>query len=352
MCPLAQVSRAGYYRFFQEKAPEEEAMEVRAAVQQIVLQHRRRYGYRRVTAELRRRGMMVNHKRVARIMHEDNLLALRRKAFVATTQSGHQLKVYLNLARRMERSAPDQLWVADITYIRLSSEFVYWAVIVDGFSRRVVGWALERTLQTRLTLVALELAIAQRQPRPGLVHHSDQGIQYASAEYVAVLEGHRMTPSMSRPANPYDNAMCESFMKTLQQEEVYCNQYRDLEDLRLHITEFIDQYYNRCRLHSALGYRSPAEFEAAIQAGSVAPEPAPTATVTVSFQGIRRSIDPMAKAKGGGAGGGLTEAKAGGREDPLAHRLDESPADYSSASCSPAALASASSADVDPLTKA
>jgi len=346
MCQLAQVSRAGYYRSWQEKAPEEEALEVRAVVQQIVLEHRRRYGYRRVTAELRRRGMAVNHKRMARIMGEDNLLGLRCKAWVGTTDSGHDLRVYLNLARRMELSAPDQLWVADITYIRLCREFVYLALMVDGFSRRAVGWALQRTLQSRLAVQALEMAIAQRQPPPGLVHHSDQGIQYAAAEYVALLAQQRMTPSMSRPANPFDNARCESFIKTLKQEEIYCHRYRDLEDLRLHIREFIEEYYNRCRLHSALGYRSPVEFEAAMQAGATAA--APAASLKMSFQGMGRSIKPMSeeiKIESGEA----VAAKAGGQEGPPAHRLDESPADYSSASCSPAELASASSAGSDPL---
>src|ERR1019366_605252 len=180
---LAEVSRAGYYRQLQEKAPQEEAMAVRAAVQQIALEHRRRYGYRRVTAELRRRGMAVNHQRVVRLMQEDQLLALRRRPWMATTDWGHELRVYVNLARRMVLSAPDQLWVADITYIRLAQEFVYLAVVVDGFSRRAVGWALERSLQTRLTVAALEMAVAGRRPPAGWVHHSDRGIQYAAAEY-------------------------------------------------------------------------------------------------------------------------------------------------------------------------
>jgi putative transposase len=283
MCQLAEVSRAGYYRRFREQAPEEEAMEVRAAVQQVALEHRRRYGYRRVTAELRRRGLAVNHKRVARLMQEDNLLAVRRKGWVATTNSGHELRVYWNLARRMELNAPDQLWVADITYIRLSREFVYVALVVDGFSRRAVGWALERTLQTRLAVHALEMAIAQRRPRPGLVHHSDQGIQYASAEYAALLIQHGMTPSMSRPSNPFDNAQCESFIKTLKQEEIYCHQYRDLEELHLHLGEFIEDYYNHRRLHSALGYRTPAEFEARL-AG--VPAATLSASIKLSFQGM------------------------------------------------------------------
>jgi putative transposase len=261
MCQLAQVSRAGFYRWLQEPQPVEAEMEVRSAIQQIAMEHRRRYGYRRISAELRRRGMPVNHKRVARIMREDNLLAVQPRQFVVTTKSDHKLEVYLNLARRMKLTGVDQLWVADITYIRLKTEFVYLAVILDGFSRKVVGWSLERTLASCLAMAALEEAIATRKPPPGLVHHSDRGVQYASEEYVAVLEKHEMIPSMSRPANPYDNASCESFMKTLKREEIYANQYSDLDHLRINIEEFIEQYYNRQRLHSALGYCSPEEFE-------------------------------------------------------------------------------------------
>jgi putative transposase len=266
MCQLAEVSRAGLYRWLQEPQPEEEEMEVRSAIQQIALEHRRRYGYRRISAELRRRGMVVNHKRVARIMREDNWLGVQPRQFVVTTKSDHKLEVYLNLARRLKLTGIDQLWVADITYIRLKTEFVYLAVILDGFSRKVVGWSLERDLSSRLATAALEQAIATRTPAAGLVHHSDRGVQYASAEYVAVLEKHGMIPSMSRPANPYDNASCESFMKTLKREEIYANQYNDLVHLRSHIEEFIDQYYNRQRLHSALGYRSPEEIRTANQA--------------------------------------------------------------------------------------
>jgi transposase InsO family protein len=261
MCELARVSRAGFYRSLQEKEPLEGDVEVRSAIQQIALEHRRRYGYRRVTAELRRRGMLVNHKRVSRIMREDNLLAIQPKQFVTTTDSNHALEVYLNLARRMTLTGIDQLWVADITYIRLRAEFVYLAVILDGFSRKVVGWKLERTLTSRLATEALEQAINARQPLPGLVHHSDRGVQYASAEYVAILKQHGMVSSMSRPANPYDNASCESFIKTLKREEIHANEYKDLEQLRDHIGEFIERYYNQQRLHSALGYRSPEEFE-------------------------------------------------------------------------------------------
>jgi putative transposase len=265
MCELARVSRAGFYRSLREGSPREEDVEVRSAIQRIVLEHRRRYGYRRVTAELKRRGLLVNHKRVWRMMREDNLLAVQPKAFVTTTDSHHALEIYLNLARRMTLTSIDQLWVADITYIRLRAEFVYLAVILDGFSRKVVGWKLDRTLASRLATEALEEAIASRRPLPGLVHHSDRGVQYASAEYVAILNQYGMVPSMSRPANPYDNASCESFFKTLKREEIYATEYVDLDDLREHIEEFIERYYNQNRLHSALGYCSPAEFEQRIE---------------------------------------------------------------------------------------
>jgi len=261
MCQLAQVSRAGFYRSLQEAQPVDEDMMVRAEIQQIALEHRRRYGYRRITAELRRRGWLVNHKRVARLMRDDNLLAVQPRAFVGTTDSDHQLEVYLNLASRMTVTGINQLWVADITYIRLRTEFVYLAVLLDGYSRKVVGWALDKTLATRLPLGALQHAITTRQPPSGVVHHSDRGIQYASAAYVAVLRQHQMIPSMSRPANPYDNASCESFLNTLKREEIAAHTYRDLGDLRTNMAAFIDEYYNRSRLHSALGYRPPEEFE-------------------------------------------------------------------------------------------
>jgi transposase InsO family protein len=205
--------------------------------------------------------MQVNHKRVMRIMAEDNLLAVQPKCFVVTTNSDHEFEVYLNLASRMKLTGINQLWVADITYIRLQREFVFLAVILDAFSRKVVGWQLDHTLAVRLPLTALERAITERKPGPGLVHHSDRGLQYAAAEYVNVLRQHQMLPSMSRPANPYDNASCESFIKTLKREEIYANRYEDLGHMRVNIQEFIEQYYNRLRLHSALGYRSPEEFE-------------------------------------------------------------------------------------------
>lgn len=261
MCQLAPVSRAGFYRSLAAAAPAEEDLHVRAAIQEIVLAHRRRYGYRRVTAELRGRGMCVNHKRVARLMRQDNLLAIGQRKFVRTTNSNHSFEVYLNLAAHMQLTGPDQLWVADITYIRLQQEFIYLAVVLDAFSRRVVGWALEPTLATRLSLAAVQQALAARRPKPGLVHHSDRGVQYASNEYIDLLLAHGLIPSMSRPANPYDNATCESFMKTLKREEIYAHEYRDADDLRVRMREFIDGYYNRVRLHSALGYRSPIVYE-------------------------------------------------------------------------------------------
>ncbi len=258
---MVGVSRAGYYRQLMEKAPDEEEMLVRAAIQAIFLEHRRRYGRRRITVELRRRGMVVNHKRVGRLMGEDNLLALQRRAYVVTTDSQHNLEVYLNVAAHLRLTGVNQLWVADITYIRLRSDFVFLAIILDRFSRRAVGWSVERTLTVRLTLAALNQAIAERQPPPGLVHHSDEGLQYAAQEYVETLHEHGFIASMSRPANPYDNAACERFMRTLKQEEIYCQEYRDLEDLRAHVTSFIGEYYNGQRLHSALGYQTPEEFE-------------------------------------------------------------------------------------------
>ncbi len=232
MCELAQVSRAGFYRSLQEREPVTEEMEVRSAIQQIALEHRRRYGYRRVAAELRRRGMQVNHKRVVRMMREDNLLAVPPRPFMVTTDANHGLKVYLNLARRLKLSGINQLWVADITYIRLGCEFVYLALVLDVFSRKVVGWALGRKLASGLAVAAFEEAIAEREPPPGLVHHSDRGVQYACREYVALLEKQQMIPSMSRPGNPYDNANCESFIKTLKREEIYAHRYMDLEQLR------------------------------------------------------------------------------------------------------------------------
>jgi len=262
MCRVAVVSRAGYYRSYAQQCPDEEEMQVRSVIQKIVVEHRRRYGYRRVWFELNQKmGMVVNHKRVLRLMREDNLLALQRKQYVMTTDSDHRLEIALNLARHMKLTGVNQLWVADITYIRLRSEFVYLAVVMDAYSRKVVGWDLSRSLSNAVAVKALQQAIAMRQPSLGLVHHSDRGVQYASREYAALLEKHQMVASMSRPGNPYDNARCERFMQTLKQEEINASAYRDLEHLRENLGEFIERYYNRKRLHSALGYRTPEEFE-------------------------------------------------------------------------------------------
>jgi putative transposase len=261
MCHVTRVSRAGFYRDWQERQPEVEEMELRARIQQIALAHRRCYGYRRVKRDLKDQGWVVNHKRVARIMAEDNLLAVRRRKWILTTDTKHELPVFRNLAATMKLSGINQLWLADITYIRLREQFLYLAVVLDAYSRRVVGWALGDSLKASLALTALRRALAERRPSAGLVHHSDRGIQYACGEYIALLEAHGIEPSMSRAGNPYDNARCESFLKTLKQEEIYTRQYRDQPDLELHIAEFLDQYYNRRRLHSALGYRSPDSFE-------------------------------------------------------------------------------------------
>ena len=262
LCALAGVSRAGYYRF-RMPAPEaeEEESQLRHAIQQTAIESRQ-YGYRRVTHALRDQGWEVNHKRVARLMREDGLLAIRKRRFVPqTTDSGHDLEIAVNVARRLTPTAVNQLWVADITYVRLGRVDVFLAVVMDAFSRKIIGWNLAPKLTTELTLTALRNALDSRRPAPGLIHHSDRGVQYASAAYVDTLLQHGMIPSMSRPGNPYDNAKCERFMKTLKQEEIRCSEYRDIEDLRTHLTVFFERYYNARRLHSALGYRSPDEFE-------------------------------------------------------------------------------------------
>ena len=259
---LGGVSRSSFYRFDpQGKAGAERDMDLRDAIQRIALEWPS-YGRPRITAELRRQGWRVNPKRVYRLMREDNLLCLRRHPFVLTTGSDHGLRVYPNRARELVLTGLDQLWRADITYIRLEREFVYLAVILDAFSRRVIGWALDRTLEATLTLEALRRALEQRQPPPGLVHHSDRGVQYACTDYTELLQTHGIVISLSRRANPYDNATCESFLKTLKYEEVYRTEYRDLAEARASIGRFLEQVYNQKRLHSALGYRPPAEFEA------------------------------------------------------------------------------------------
>ena len=262
MCRLTAVSRAGYYRHWQASAPRREATELRDAIQRLAVTNRH-YGYRRIAALLSREGWQANHKRVLRLMREDNLLCMRKAAFVpTTTDSKHGWRVVPNRARGMELTGLDQLWVADITYVHLAEEFGYLAIVLDAFSRRVVGWALETHLQASLAIKALDMAITLRRPLPGsLIHHSDRGVQYACGDYAALLQRHDIQASMSRVGNPYDNAKAESFMKTLKTEEITAIAYRDLADARLRIGSFIDEVYNRQRLHSALDYLSPEEYE-------------------------------------------------------------------------------------------
>ena len=276
MCVLAGVSRAGYYRHWQASAPRQEETGLRDAIQRLALANRH-YGYRRIAALLSREGWQANHKRVLRLMREDNLLCLRTRAFVpVTTDSRHGWRVVPNLARGMELTGLDQLWVADITYIRLAEEFAYLAIILDAFSRKVVGWALEEHLKAQLAIAALDMAITARRPAPGsLIHHSDRGVQYACGDYTALLAAHDIQPSMSRVGNPYDNAKAERFMRTLKEEEVDGSAYRDLAEARAKIGEFIATVYNRQRLHSALDYLSPEEYEISLpQLGQGVP-PAP-----------------------------------------------------------------------------
>ncbi len=261
MVELGQVSRSGFYRFNAnpETGPDRD-MDLRDAIQRIALEWPS-YGRPRTTAELRRRGWTVNPKRVYRLLREDNLLCVRKRKFVVTN-SNHGLHVYPNLAAGMVLTGVDQLWRADITYLRLREEFVFLAVILDAFSRRVIGWALDQTMEDELTLSAVRMALKRRRVLPGLVHHSDRGSQYASNDYTDLLQVNGIQISMSRKGNPWDNAACESFMKTLKYEEVLRNEYRDLAEARALIVKFLEKVYNQKRLHSALGYLPPAEFEA------------------------------------------------------------------------------------------
>jgi transposase InsO family protein len=262
------VSRASFYRHRQATVStpisNQREIELRQTIEAIALEMPS-YGYRPMTAELHRRGLLVNRKRVLRLMRQDNLLCRRKRSFVATTDSAHSLKVFPNLARDLMLTTADQLWVADITYIRLPREFVYLAVVLDAFSRRVIGWALDRHLTTELTLKALRRALATRSFKAGLVHHSDRGVQYAAADYISLLIKHQIRISMSRPGNPYDNAKAERFMRTIKYEEVHLTEYETLIEARASIRRFIEDVYNRKRLHSALGYRPPVEFEQLLQ---------------------------------------------------------------------------------------
>lgn len=267
MCESSTVSRASYYRSWRKQEPKQEETALRDAIQRLALRDRH-CGYRRIGRWLKREGWQVNHKRLLRLMREDNLLSIRRRRFIVTTDSAHPWRTYPNLARRIVLSAINQLWVADITYVRLQQEFIYLAVILDVYSRRVVGWSISRQLDSSVAQQALESALKQRQPAPGLIHHSDRGVQYACGDYVKRLEAAGMTISMSRPGNPWDNAWAESFMKTLKVEEVDGRRYRNFDHARSLIGSFIEELYNGERLHSALDYRSPIEFELEIEKGA------------------------------------------------------------------------------------
>jgi len=260
-CAALSLPRSSWYRLCNGPLLPDPDIDLRDRIQNLALS-KSVYGYRRMTAELKRSGEFVNHKRVLRIMREDNLLCLRKRRFITTTDSDHGLPIYPNLAGEMLVDGIDQLWVSDITYIRLRGEFIYLAVILDAYSRRVIGWEISRRIDTELTLSALRMALSSRQIKPGLVHHSDRGVQYASGDYTRLLKEHGIDISMSRRGNPYDNAQAESFMKTLKYEEVYLSDYANMSEARSRIGHFLDQVYNRERLHSGLRYVPPAEFEA------------------------------------------------------------------------------------------
>jgi transposase InsO family protein len=263
------VSRSWYYERPAVAKEAKKDVALRDTIERIVLRFPG-YGYRRVSAALRREGWAVNHKRVLRVMRQESLLCQLRRCFKVTTESAHSFKRYPNLIKNIEIDALDQAWISDITYIRLPTTFCYLAAILDAYSRRCVGWQLSRRIDTHLTLWALEMALAARRPEPGLIHHSDQGVQYASSEYVARLEEAGALISMASVGNPYENAKAESFFRTLKMEEVYLKDYGNFEEAEQNIGQFIEEVYNEKRLHSSLGYLPPVEFEAihALKAGS------------------------------------------------------------------------------------
>jgi putative transposase len=261
LCELLDVSRSWYYQKLGVDQQTGEEVDLRDAIEHIVLEFPG-YGYRRVNAELHRRGWRVNHKRVLRIMREKSLLCQLKRRFKVTTDSTHAFGVYPNLIKEIDLDGLDQVWIADITYVRLPTAFCYLAAILDAYSRRCVGWCLSRQIDTTLTLSALEMALTTRRPAAGLIHHSDRGVQYASSEYVSRLQEAGALISMAAVGNPYENAQVESFFRNLKMEEVYIKDYRDFEEAYENIGQFIEEVYNEKRLHSSLGYLPPVEFEA------------------------------------------------------------------------------------------
>ena len=255
------LSRSSYYY---RRNPVEPSAEERALADRIegIAEEFPRYGYRKVTAQLRREGLLVNHKKIQRIMHERQLGVKKRRRFVKTTNSNHPYPVYPNLIKDQAVTGINQVWVSDLTYIRITMAFVYLAVILDLYSRKAIGYALSDKIDTDLSLAALRMALQRRHPSQGTIHHSDRGVQYAAHEYIDVLRAHQFRISMSRKGNPYDNAAVESFMKTLKTEEVYLWEYQTMEDAQRRLPYFIEDVYNQKRLHASLGYRPPAEYEA------------------------------------------------------------------------------------------
>lgn len=261
LCAVLGVSRSWWYERPKALAPSADEVALRDAIERVVLAFPG-YGYRRVTHALQREGWQVNHKRVLRVMRHESLLCQLQRHFVVTTDSQHGYRTYPNLLAGRVVDGLDQAWVVDITYIRLPTGFVYLACVLDAYSRRCIGWQLSRTIDTALALAALDQAIAVRQPSAGLIHHSDQGVQYASSAYVQRLEAIGAQVSMSAKGNPYDNAKAESFFKTLKKEEVSLKDYASFAEAQQHLAVFIEDVYNAKRLHSSLGYAPPNEFEA------------------------------------------------------------------------------------------
>jgi len=271
LCSAVALCRAEYYRHSNCTPEAEPDLELRQEIQAIAADMPA-YGYRRITAQLARNGVVANHKRVLQLMRKDGLLCVRKPAFVNTTQSQHSFTIYPNLVPTLSIDGPDQLWVADITYIHLRRDVFYLAVMLDAFSRRVIGWQMDSTLGAQLTVAALQKALAQRTITPNLVHHSDRGTQYAANVYANLLKEQGIRISMSRSGNPYDNAQAERFIKTRKYEEIYLNEYENFAEARFRIGDFLEEVYNHKRLHSKLGYVPPAEFE---QSFSLSTRPQP-----------------------------------------------------------------------------